>query len=66
VKQVSTFFAVTALLGWLPALLSILAVQFALAHGAREWSDFTFSAVFVALYLALVGAGSYLYSRWFN
>jgi hypothetical protein len=66
VKPVSTFFAVTALLGWLPALLSVLAVQYALEHGAREWADFTFSAVFVGLYLTLVGTGSYLYSRWFS
>lgn len=57
--------ALTALIGWLPALLSILAVQVALAHGAREWVDLTFDAVFVGLYLALLGAGAWVYARWF-
>ena len=56
----------TALVGWLPMLLSLLAVQAALAHGAREWTDLTFDAVFVGLYMALLGTGAYAYARWFN
>lgn len=58
--------ALTALIGWLPALLSLLAVQFALDHGAREWADSTFSVVFVGLYLALLGTGAYAYTAWFK
>lgn len=58
--------ALTALIGWLPAMLSLLFVQFALAHGARDWADSTFSAVFVCLYLALLGAGAYAYTTWFK
>jgi hypothetical protein len=56
----------TALVGWLPALLSLLAVQFGLAHGAREWADLTFDVVFVGLYALLLVTGAYLYARWFS
>ncbi len=56
----------TALLGWLPALLALLAVQFGLSRGAREWADITFDVVFVGLYVALLGAGAYVYARWFS
>jgi hypothetical protein len=65
-KQFNKVMGLTALLGWLPVLLALLAVQFGLAHGAGEWGDLTFDAVFVGLYLVLLGAGAYVYTRWFS
>ena len=63
-KQVYSILAMTALLGWLPPLLSLLAVKVALDHGAREWHLIIFDGAFIGLYLALLGLGAYLYSRW--
>lgn len=65
-KQFHVILAMTALLGWLPVLLSILAVQLALVHGARAWPDIVFDTVFGTLYLSLVGVGAYVYSAWFK
>lgn len=56
----------TALMGWLPPALSLLAIQFALANGASDWPDIIFDVVFVSLYVLLVGAGSYIYVTWFK
>lgn len=56
----------TALLGWLPALLALLAAQLSLAHGAGGWPELTFSLTFASLYLVLLGAGAYVYVRWFG
>jgi hypothetical protein len=58
--------ALTALLGWLPALMSLLAVQIALARGAREWAALTFDVTFVGLYSVLLGVGAWIYARWFG
>lgn len=63
-KQISALLAMTALLGWLPPLLSLLAVKFALDHGALEWPVIIFDMACVGLYLSLLGLGAYLYSRW--
>lgn len=52
----------TALLGWMPIALCLLTIDFAIAHGARQWSDLTFDAVFIGLYLGLVGLGALVYS----
>lgn len=65
-KQAYRILTLTALLGWLPALLALLAVQLALSYGASEWGDPTFDFVFVGLYLVLLGAGAYVYTRWFS
>lgn len=65
-KQFTKVMALTALLGWLPGLLSLLAVQVALSHSAREWADLTFDVVFVGLYLGLLGTGAYVYARWYG
>lgn len=63
-KQINSILAMTALLGWLPPLLSLLAVKIALDHGAREWPVIVFDTAFIGLYFALLGLGAYLYSRW--
>ena len=65
-RRFKTVMTLTALLGWLPALLSILAVQVSLAYGAREWDDVTFSVAFVTLYAVLLGIGAYVHTRWFS
>ena len=57
----NTILAITALLGWLPPLLCLLIIHFALAHGAREWPDIIFDAVFVSLYAVFV-SGKYAYA----
>jgi hypothetical protein len=65
-KVLNTVLALTALLGWLPPLLCLLVIHFALEHGAREWPEIMFDAVFIGLYLMLLGAGSYVYATWFK
>lgn len=65
-KLLNTILAVTALLGWLPPLICLLVIHFALAHGAADWPDIIFDAVFVSLYALLVGAGAYIYATWFK
>ena len=62
----NTILAITALLGWLPPLLCLLIIHFALEHGAREWPDIIFDAVFVSLYAVFVVTGAYIYARWFK
>lgn len=57
---------ITALVGWLPFLLCLLAVQYATAYGARDWPNVVFGSVFVGLYLMLLGAGAYIYTTWFK
>lgn len=64
-KLLNTVLALTALVGWMPALLALLAVQLAIAHGASEWAELTFDVVFISLYLTLLGGGAWVYSRWF-
>jgi hypothetical protein len=64
IKNLYSILAMTALLGWLPPLLALLAVKFALDHGARNWPVIIFDTTFVGLYFALLGTGAYLYSRW--
>ena len=65
-KVLNTILAITALLGWLPPLICLLVIHFALAHGASEWPDIIFDAVFISLYALLVGTGSYIYATWFK
>lgn len=65
-KVLNTVLALTALLGWLPPLLCLLVIHFALAHGAGEWPDIIFDAVFLGLYVLLVGTDSYIYATWFK
>lgn len=65
-KLLNTILALTALLGWLPPLICLLVIHFALEHGAREWPDLVFTVVFLSLYAALLGLGSYIYATWFK
>lgn len=65
-KVLNTVLALAALLGWLPPLICLLAIHFALDHGAGDWPDIIFDTVFLGLYALLVGAGSYIYARWFK
>jgi hypothetical protein len=63
-KSLYSILTMTALLGWLPSLLVLLAVKFALNHGASSWPVIIFDTTFVGLYFALLGLGAYLHSRW--
>lgn len=65
-KFLNTILAVTALLGWLPPLICLLVIHFAMEHGAAEWPDIIFDSVFVGLYAVLVGAGACIYATWFK
>lgn len=65
-KVLNTVLALAALLGWLPPLICLLAIHFALEHGAGEWPDIIFDAVFISLYAVLLGVGAYTYARWFR
>lgn len=65
-KTLNTVLALTALLGWLPPLICLLVIHFALEHGAREWPELVFDVVFIGLYVALLGLGSYIYATWFK
>lgn len=65
-KVLNTVLALAALLGWLPPLICLLAIHVALEHGAREWPELVFDVVFIGLYAALVGTGSYIYATWFK
>lgn len=65
-KLINTILALTALLGWLPPLICLLVIHFALSHGADEWPDIIFDTVFVGLYALLLGTGGYLYTKWFK
>lgn len=65
-KVLNTVLALTALLGWLPPLICLLAIHFALEHGARDWPELVFDVVFMGMYVALVGFGSYIYATWFK
>lgn len=65
-KVLNTVLALTALLGWLPPLICLLVIHFAIEHGAREWPDLVFDAVFIGLYFVLLGLGSYIYATWFK
>lgn len=65
-KVLNTVLALTALLGWLPPLICLLIIHFALEHGAGEWPDIIFDTVFISLYALLVGVGSYIYARLFR
>jgi hypothetical protein len=63
VKLFYALLTMTALLGWMPMLLCLLAIKFALANGAREWSNLSFNIVFIGLYFTLTGIGAVIYSR---
>lgn len=63
VKRFYSIVKLTALLGWLPIGICLIAIDFALKNGAREWSDLTFDVVFLTLYLGLVGFGAYLHTK---
>lgn len=65
-KVLNTVLALAALLGWLPPLICLLAIHFALEHGADKWPDIIFDTVFIGLYAVLLGAGAYTYARWFR
>lgn len=65
-KVLNTVLALTALLGWLPPLLCLLVIHFALEHGAREWPELVFDVVFIGLYFLLLGAGAYIHTVWFK
>ena len=65
-KTLNTVLALTALLGWLPPLLCLLVIHFALEHGAREWPELVFDVVFIGLYFLLLGAGAYIHTVWFE
>lgn len=65
-KVLNTVLALAALLGWLPPLICLMVIHFALEHGAREWPDIIFGVTFISLYALLVGTGAYIYARWFN
>ncbi len=56
----------TALLGWLPPFLCLLAIHFALEHGAHGWPSIVFDITFVGLYLSLLAFGAWVYGRWFR
>jgi hypothetical protein len=59
-----TVIALGLLLGVLPALAIAAIMVFALDHlGARQWPDPWAGLFFSALYLGLVGAGAYAFSR---
>lgn len=65
-KLTNMILAMTALLGWLPPLLCLLLIHFALEHGAAEWPDIIFDTVFIGLYFAFLGIGAYIYTTWFK
>ena len=61
-KRLYALATLTALLGWLPAGVCLLLIEIAVAHGAREWAELTFDAVFITLYLLLIGLGAWIFS----
>lgn len=59
-----TVLQIGLLIGVLPALLIAGAMELSLRHlGAREWPDAAAYLTFGVLYLALVAAGAYAFSR---
>lgn len=65
-RLLNTVLALTALLGWLPVLLCLLIVHFALEHGARDWPNLVFDGVFIGLYFAFLAIGAYIHATWFK
>lgn len=64
--MLNTVLALTALLGWLPPLLCLLLIHFAMEHGAVHWPDIIFDVVFISLYFVFLGVGAYIHATWFN
>jgi hypothetical protein len=63
VKRLYAILTMTALLGWMPIMLCLLLIDYALARGAREWAELTFDIVFIGLYFAFTALGTVIYSR---
>lgn len=61
-----TVVAVTALLGWLPVLITFGLAQLAMAQGGREWDSITSGFFFALIYFALFGAGAWICARYLN
>jgi hypothetical protein len=63
VKRLYTILTMTALLGWMPMMLCLLIVDFALQNGAREWADLAFNLVFGGLWLTFVVVGAWIHTH---
>jgi hypothetical protein len=59
-----TVLSLGLLMGVLPTLAAAGIMELSLRHlGARDWPDAVAFVVFGGLFLALVGAGAYVFSR---
>lgn len=57
-SQFAQIAAMAVLMGWLPILIMWGIMEFALAHGARDWPDLFAFPLFGGLYLGLVALGA--------
>jgi hypothetical protein len=62
-RQFYAILTLTALLGWLPVMLCLIVIEFALQNGAREWADLTFNLAFGSLYLCFVVVGAWIHTH---
>lgn len=62
-SQFTFIAALTIFIGWLPAMFTWLAMEWALKVGADRWPDVLAFLVFGALYIGLIGAGAWVFSR---
>lgn len=59
-----TVVAVTALLGWIPMLVTFGVTKMVVAHLGHDWDFLTGGFFLTVLYFALFGAGAYICAKY--